>query len=126
MVAVRGCEAPPCQAPLDATEASYASYITWGPALWFFLHIVSFNYAEDPPIRKRANLASFFKFLSRIVPCPLLRELLGRMNTFSDKYEKTRESLSRFVHEIRAIRDGKNTPSYDDIKLLYEDRLQKM
>lgn len=105
----------------NKTDAA-AGYDVWGSAMWFFLHIVSFNYPEDPPARRRANHDVFLTFLSRVVPCPLLRELLGRRPPASTK---NRDSLSRFVHKARAMRNGKSAaPSYDDVKSLYGVRLQ--
>lgn len=41
----------------------------WGPHFWFVLHIVSFNYPDNPNQRDKDNYKSFYYSVKGILPC---------------------------------------------------------
>lgn len=127
------------------TEEEYSSndgmvtYI-WGPLLWHFLHILSFNYPVDPvEYNKKNNYKKgviqncyfmFIKLLQFTLPCKSCRDNLKKnlasLNFFNDKNKimKNRESFSRFMYELHeTINVMLNKPSnlkYEDVRDFYE------
>jgi hypothetical protein len=48
----------------------------WGPLLWNFLHIMSFNYPVNPTYEHKVNYRNFILSLVNILPCGKCRENL--------------------------------------------------
>lgn len=45
----------------------------WGPALWHFLHTMSFNYPVDPTPENKKHYLEFVKSLEYVLPCKYCR-----------------------------------------------------
>ena len=41
----------------------------WGPPAWTFLHIVTYNYPENPTNEDKSNYLNFFDSLKHVIPC---------------------------------------------------------
>ena len=41
----------------------------WGPFMWFILHIISFNYPENPTPFDKQSYRDFFNSLKHVIPC---------------------------------------------------------
>ena len=48
----------------------------WGPALWHFLHTISFNYPCKPTTKDKEHYYNFVLSLKNILPCKYCRENL--------------------------------------------------
>lgn len=42
----------------------------WGPHFWFVLHLVSFNYPDNPSTPDKDNYKRFYESIGDILPCP--------------------------------------------------------
>lgn len=99
----------------------------WGPALWHFLHTMSFNYPVNPTNKHRKKYKEFIISLQSILPCLYCRENLKKnlidLN-FSDKDMKNRETFSKFIynlHEhINKMLGKKSGLTYCDVRERYE------
>ena len=113
----------------------------WGPALWFSMHVMSFNYRKD----RAKKYADFFDKLTGVLPCGKCRDNLpsnikSAQNEDGEKWWpsypyfnpsspprafKNRESFSRFVydlHNVVNVMTGKpeHAKSYEDVRDEYE------
>ncbi len=113
---------------------------TWGPLLWHFLHMMSFNYPINPEEYNIKNKYKsgfiqnayylFIRLLQYILPCGACRDnLVNNLNTLKfkenkNKILKNRESYSRFVYELHETVNkmlGKESNlKYEDIRDFYE------
>ena len=112
----------------------------WGPLLWHFLHIISFNYPVNPTeYNKKNNLIdnqiensyyySIF-LLQFILPCKSCRDNLKKnlegLNFFKNKARimKNRESFSKFIynlHEsVNTMLNKKSNLTYEEVRDFYE------
>lgn len=41
----------------------------WGPFMWFILHIISFNYPDNPTPFDKQSYRDFFNSLKHVIPC---------------------------------------------------------
>tara|TARA_Y100000385_G_C12883454_1_gene546786 strand:+ start:212 stop:811 length:600 start_codon:yes stop_codon:yes gene_type:complete len=127
------------------TEKQYKSdygFITyvWGPMLWHFLHILSFNYPVNPEeYNKKNNYCRgfiqniyylFIRILQYLLPCKSCRDnLVNNLNVLYFKENKTqimanRESFSRFIYNLhetvnKMLKKDSNL-SYKDVRDFYE------
>jgi len=112
----------------------------WGPLLWHFLHIISFNYPVDPcDFNKKNNLVDhqvensyyYFIFLLQfILPCKTCRDNLKKnlesLHFFTRKAQimKSRESFSRFIYELHEVinkmLNKTSNLSYEQVRDFYE------
>lgn len=112
----------------------------WGPLLWHFLHIISFNYPVNPcEFNKKNNLVDhqvensyyYFVFLLQfILPCKTCRDNLKKnleslhFFTHKAKIMKNRESFSRFIYDLHEVINkmlNKNSNlSYEQVRDFYE------
>jgi hypothetical protein len=99
----------------------------WGPALWHYLHTMSFNYPVHPTIEEKRNYRNFIINLRHVLPCKYCRINL-KTNfkqlpiTMADM--KSRETFSRYIynlHElINKMLNKKSNLSYCDVRERYE------
>jgi len=78
----------------------------WGPLLWTFLHIVSFNFPVHPDGEKRLQHKLFFDSLANILPCRFCRENLPKNMIaagYSDQVYASRDTLSKFVWRLHNV-----------------------
>jgi len=99
----------------------------WGPAMWHFLHTMSFNYPVEPTVTQKRQYKQFILSLKDVLPCRYCRENLSknlRELSFSNKHMKNRETFSRFVYDlhehINKLLGKKSGLSYCDVRERYE------
>ncbi len=75
----------------------------WGPLLWTFLHIMSFNFPVKPSIRQRLHYWDFLTRLRHVLPCRHCRENMQRNLVDSGLalgIFESRETFSRFMYRF--------------------------
>ena len=96
----------------------------WGPKLWYILHLISFNYPENPDIITKRYHHDFFENLKHVIPCVICR------NHYKNHLENNpitphlddRYSFSKWVvdlHNQVNIMLGKPVKSYQDVVVMY-------
>ena len=100
----------------------------WGPALWHFLHTISFNYPIHPTLKDKKYYYKFIKYLQYILPCKECRDnLKSNFKTLPLKPEvfKNRYNFSKYIfklHELINLQlNKKNDITYDKVKNIYEN-----
>ena len=99
----------------------------WGPALWHYLHIVSFNYPIKPTIDDRKNYRDMILNLQHVLPCKYCRDnLKNNLKVLPLKCVdlKNRDTFSRWVYKLHELVNamlGKSSGlSYCDVRERYE------
>jgi hypothetical protein len=99
----------------------------WGPALWHYLHIMSFNYPVNPSNEDKKNYRDFILNLQFVMPCKYCR--INLRNNFKKKpllmcYMKNRSTFSKYIYDLHELINrmlGKKSGlSYCDIRERYE------
>jgi hypothetical protein len=76
----------------------------WGPALWHFLHSVSFNYPVKPTAADRKKYQAFVRSLGDVLPCAKCRQHYPKnLKTAGFEKKKTfenRHTFSRFIYKL--------------------------
>lgn len=75
----------------------------WGPAMWHYLHTMSFNYPVEPNKEQKKHYRDFVLNLKNVLPCKHCR--INLANNFKKKplkmcYMKNRETFSRYIYEL--------------------------
>lgn len=99
----------------------------WGPAMWHFLHTMSFNYPAEPTSKQKKQYKQFILSLRNVLPCRYCRENLMKnlkeLN-FSNKHMKNRATFSQFIYDLHEHVNkmlGKTSGlSYCDVRERYE------
>jgi len=99
----------------------------WGPAMWHFLHTMSFNYPVEPTQLQRKQYKEFVLSLRDVLPCRYCRDNLTknlRDLKFSNKHMKSRATFSRFMYDlhehVNKMLGKKSGLSYCDVRERYE------
>ena len=99
----------------------------WGPAMWHFLHTMSFNYPVEPTPLQREQYKDFVISLRNVLPCRYCRDNLSknlRDLKFSNKHMKNRATFSRFMYDlhehVNKMLGKKSGLSYCDVRERYE------
>jgi hypothetical protein len=99
----------------------------WGPSLWHFLHIMSFNYPLQPTESDKEHYAFFVLNLRYTLPCRYCRENLTKYfteNPLNRKVMTDRNTFSRFIYKlhetINTLLNKKSGLSYCDVRERYE------
>ena len=99
----------------------------WGPPLWHFLHIISFNYPVHPTKKDKKNYRKFIMNLKHILPCRYCRDNLKKNLKelpLKNKDLESRDSFSRWMfklHElINTMLDKKSGLKFCDVRERYE------
>ena len=99
----------------------------WGPAIWHYLHMMSFNYPVHPTEEDKSHYKEFILNLQYVLPCKycrmnLTKNLKQHPICMSDL--KNRESFSRYVYDLHEIinkmLNKKSHLSYADVRERYE------
>ena len=75
----------------------------WGPAMWHFLHTMSFNYPIAPTPEDKRHYGEFMRSLPGILPCKYCRENLAKTyktNPPSEAHLASRATFSRYVYDL--------------------------
>jgi hypothetical protein len=99
----------------------------WGPSMWHYLHIISFNYPNNPTKILKQKYKQFLLNLQYTLPCKYCRiNLKNNFKKFPLKYEifENRDKFSRYIfnlHElINKMLGKKSNLSYCDVRERYE------
>ena len=99
----------------------------WGPAMWHFLHTMSFNYPVHPSEEDKQNYKQFVLSLQKILPCKYCRMNLiknFKKLPLTEKDMKDRETFSRYIfnlHELVNKMLGKKSGlTYCEVRERYE------
>lgn len=99
----------------------------WGPAMWHFLHTMSFNYPVNPSEEDKKHYKDFVLSLQNVLPCKYCRMNLTKnfkRLPLTEKDMKNRDSFSRYIynlHElINKMLDKKSGLTYCEVRERYE------
>jgi hypothetical protein len=99
----------------------------WGPAMWHYLHTMSFNYPVEPTPENKKNYRNFVLNLKNVLPCKYCRMNLA--NNLKKKplqmcHMKSRETFSRYIYElhetVNRMLNKKSNLTYCDVRERYE------
>jgi hypothetical protein len=99
----------------------------WGPAMWHYLHSMSFNYPVNPTNQEKKHYKKFILSLQYVLPCKYCR--INLKNNFKQYplqscHLKTREAFSRYVYNLHEIinkmLNKRSNLTYPDIRERYE------
>jgi hypothetical protein len=100
----------------------------WGPSLWHFLHVMSFNYPVKPTKIQKKHYKEFIHNLQYILPCKYCRiNLSNNFKKFPLKNEifENRDSFSRYIYNLHEVVNkllNKNSNlSYCEVRDRYEN-----
>ena len=100
----------------------------WGPALWHYLHSMSFNYPNSPTKFQKNKYKKFITDLQYTLPCKYCRMNLTKnfkALPLLDKHMKNRLTFSKYVynlHEhINHMLCKKSGLTFQDIQSRYEN-----
>ena len=99
----------------------------WGPAIWHYLHMMSFNYPVHPTEEDKKHYKEFILSLQYVLPCKYCRiNLTKNFVHYPLKMidMKNRESFSKYVYNLHEIINNmlnkKSHLSYEDVRERYE------
>ena len=99
----------------------------WGPAIWHYLHMMSFNYPLNPTEEDKKHYRDFILSLQYVLPCKYCRMNLKKNFArlpLKEKDMKSRETFSKYVYELHELINKmlkkKTHLSYADVRERYE------
>ena len=99
----------------------------WGPSLWHSLHIISFNYPNNPTPKDKIHYRNMIINLKHTLPCKYCRiNLRNNLKCLPLKLKdmKNRNSFSTYVYKlhelINKMLNKKSYLTYNDVKERYE------
>ena len=99
----------------------------WGPSMWHYLHIMSFNYPVKPTDEDKKYYKEFVLNLQHVLPCKYCRQNLTnnlKSNPLTMTTMKDRDSFSRYIYKlhetINKMLGKKSGLSYCDVRERYE------
>lgn len=99
----------------------------WGPALWHFLHSMSFNYPISPTSAEKKSYKMFIKSLVFVLPCKYCRINLTKnfkKLPLTDVHLKNRDAFSKYIfylHEhVNKMLNKQSNLSFLDVRDRYE------
>ena len=99
----------------------------WGPSIWHYLHVISFNYPLNPTSIQKNKYKQLISNLQYTLPCKYCR--INLKNNFkkyplTDDIFKNRQNFSKYIynlHEIINKKLGKKSGiTYCDLRDRYE------
>lgn len=99
----------------------------WGPSMWHYLHIISFNYPNNPTKFLKQKYKQFLLNLQYTLPCKYCR--INLKNNFKkfplkDEIFKNRNNFSRYIYNLHELINKmlgkKSNLSYCDVRDRYE------
>ena len=99
----------------------------WGPALWHFLHTMSFNYPDNPTETEKSQYMNFIKSLEFVLPCKYCRVNLKKnfdSLPLTHNVMKSRYTFSKYIYElhehINKMLGKTSNLTYEDVRETYE------
>jgi hypothetical protein len=99
----------------------------WGPAMWHYLHTMSFNYPVHPTLSDKKHYKDFIYNLQYVLPCKYCR--INLTNNFKKKPllmcdMRNRDTFSKYIYNLHETVNkmlNKNSHlSYCDVRERYE------
>jgi len=99
----------------------------WGPAMWHYLHTMSFNYPVNPTPENKKHYKNFIYNLRNVLPCKYCR--INLTNNLKKKpllncHMENRTTFSRYIYELHELINkmlGKKSHlTYCDVRERYE------
>jgi hypothetical protein len=99
----------------------------WGPAIWHYLHMMSFNYPVNPTSEDKKHYRDFIVNLQYVLPCKYCR--INLTNNFKKKPIQmcdmaSRETFSRYIYQlhetVNKMLHKKSNLTYCDVRERYE------
>ena len=99
----------------------------WGPAMWHYLHTMSFNYPVEPTAENKKYYRDFVYNLRNVLPCKYCR--INLTNNLKKKpllmcNMKNRDTFSRYIYElhetINKMLNKKSHLTYCQVRERYE------
>ena len=99
----------------------------WGPAMWHYLHTMSFNYPVNPTLENKKHYKDFIYNLRNVLPCKYCR--INLTNNLKKKpllncHMENRTTFSRYIYELHELINkmlGKKSHlTYCDVRERYE------
>jgi|TARA_B100000902_G_C26959195_1_gene739654 hypothetical protein len=78
----------------------------WGPPLWHYLHVMSFNYPVKPTAADKKHYRDFICNLRNVLPCHYCRQNLKKnlkMLPLTNADLKNRDRFSRWVYKLHEL-----------------------
>jgi hypothetical protein len=100
----------------------------WGPAMWHYLHTMSFNYPVNPTPEQKKHYRDFIINLQYVLPCKYCR--MNLTNNFKKKPLQlcdmaSRDTFSRYIYElhetINKMLGKKSYLTYCEVRDRYEN-----
>ena len=99
----------------------------WGPLMWTYLHIMSFNYPVNPTEENKKHYRDFIINLQYVLPCKYCRiNLTNNLNTkpLNMEHMSNRETFSRYIYELHELvnkmLNKKSNLTYNEVRERYE------
>ena len=99
----------------------------WGPAMWHFLHSMSFNYPNNPSKFQKKKYKEFIYSLKYILPCGSCRENLKnnlKGLPLKNKDLKNRHTFSLWMYNLHELINKmlkkRSNLKYEDVRERYE------
>jgi hypothetical protein len=99
----------------------------WGPAMWHYLHSMSFNYPTHPTKQQKEEYKNFVLSLQHTLPCRKCRENLEKNFKelpLKQEHLKNRDTFSKYIYDLHEVVNkmlGKKSGlTYDDVRERYE------
>jgi hypothetical protein len=99
----------------------------WGPSIWHYLHIISFNYPNNPTKFLKEKYKQLLFNLQHTLPCKYCR--INLKNNFKkfplkDEIFENRDKFSRYIYNLHELINKmlgkKSNLSYCDVRDRYE------
>jgi len=99
----------------------------WGPSLWHYLHVISFNYPNEPTKLQKNKYKQLLLNLQYTLPCKYCRiNLKNNFKKFplNNSIFKNRNSFSRYIYNLHELINKmlgkKSNLTYCDVRDRYE------
>jgi hypothetical protein len=100
----------------------------WGPSIWHYLHVISFNYPIKPSSFDKKQYTNMLMYTGATLPCSYCRnnfKLNLKRSSFSQKSMENRDKFSRFVYKlhncVNQMLKKKIKISFDEVRDRYEN-----
>jgi hypothetical protein len=99
----------------------------WGPAMWHYIHAMSFNYPVNPTPENKTQYKDFVYNLRNVLPCKYCR--INLTNNLKKKpllmcHMKNRSTFSKYIYELHELvnkmLNKKSKLTYCDVRERYE------
>lgn len=103
----------------------------WGPCAWEFLHMITFNYPDNPTDMDKNNMEKFFYSLPSVLPCQTCGENLKKHyvhKPLNKDVLKNKKNLVYWLFEIHNMIDaalGKKQITFKEFTKKYNKIVNK-